>query len=318
MMYFSRVRIRPEIFRSTQLAKVLADSSYNIHRMLWDLFPREKERNFLYREEIAREQFGSAAGVRGEPVYFLVSSAKPFEGSPIFDVEPREYQPKLREGDRLSFELRANPVVTQKIERENPDHYLRERKHRPVADKNKLTKKRVRHDIVMDAQKTFLSSLCEKHNLQSHLSAVPKKREFKDVLLAHGGYSLDEYLTKILENDCRYANRLRHPMRLHEKLEWSLKATIDDALNKWMAKQGERHGFNLAVDEYDQCKLQNSAYRWHALTKKADKGEKPGFSSVDFTGELEVGDPNLFIDVLYNGVGPAKAFGCGLMLVKRI
>jgi CRISPR system Cascade subunit CasE len=89
-MYFSRVRIRPEIFKTTQLAKVLADSSYNIHRMLWDLFTEEKERNFLYREEIAREQFGSAAGVRGEPVYYLVSAARPFAENPVFGVDTRE------------------------------------------------------------------------------------------------------------------------------------------------------------------------------------------------------------------------------------
>ena len=157
-MYFSRVRIRPEILRSTQLAKVFADSSYNIHRMLWDLFPGAKERNFLYREEIAREQLGSAAGVRGEPVYYLVSSARPLTANPVFEVETRGYQPKLREGDRLRFELRANPVVTQKVERKNPELFLKKRKDRQVDDRNKLTKKRVRHDVVMDAQKTFLSS----------------------------------------------------------------------------------------------------------------------------------------------------------------
>ena len=86
-MYFSRIRIRPEIFKSTQLAQVLSDSSYNMHRLLWDLFTDEKQRNFLYREEIAREQLGTQAGVRGEPIYYVVSSTRPFSENPFFQVE---------------------------------------------------------------------------------------------------------------------------------------------------------------------------------------------------------------------------------------
>ena len=112
-MYFSRIQIRPEIFKSTQLAKLLSDSSYNMHRLLWDLFSDEKQRNFLYREEIAREQLGIQAGVRGEPVYYVVSLAKPFLANPFFQVESREYQPKLLKGEGLGFELRANPVITR-------------------------------------------------------------------------------------------------------------------------------------------------------------------------------------------------------------
>ena len=106
-------------------------------------------------------------------------------------------------------------------------------------------------------------------------------------------------------------------MRLHDKLEWSLKAAVDAALEKWMITQGERHGFILSKDDYNQYKLQNSAYRRHALGKKAGKGENPGFSSVDFIGWLEVTDVEKFTKALLEGIGRSKAFGCGLMLVKR-
>ena len=40
--------------------------------------------------------------------------------------------------------------------------------------------------------------------------------------------------------------------------------------------------------------------------------------SVTFEGLLRVTDGNAFVSLLKNGLGPAKAFGCGLMLVKRI
>lgn len=315
-MYFSRIRIKPEIFKSTQLAQVLSDNSYNMHRLLWDLFSDEKQRNFLYREEIAREQLGIQAGVRGEPIYYIVSSTRPSSENPFFQVEAREYQPKLQKGDRLSFELRANPVVTEKVDRENPEHYLRERSHRQVANKNKLTKKRVRHDVVMDAQRIFLTALCAELNLQSRLSSDPQKREYKKILLTHGGLELDERLTALLKDDFRYSECLRQSMQLHIKLEMSIKAIVDDALEKWMIRQGQRHGFSLAKDDNNQCKLQNSAYRWHSI--KAEKEKKSGFSSVDFLGDLEITDVEKFTKVLFGGVGRAKAFGCGLMLVRRV
>lgn len=315
-MYFSRIRIRPEIFKNTQLAQVLSDSPYNMHRLLWDLFSDEKQRNFLYREEIAREQLGTQAGVRGEPIYYVVSSTRPFSEKPFFQVEAKEYQPKIQTGDRLSFKLRANPVVTEKIDRENPEHYLKERSRRQVANKNKLTKKRVRHDVVMNVQKIFLTSLCAELNLQSRLPSAPQKMEYKKVLVTHGGLALDERLTTFLKGDFRYSERLRQSMQLHNKLEWSIKAVVDAALEKWMIRQGERHGFSLAKDDDNQCKFQNSAYLWHSI--KADKGIKSGFSSVDFLGDLKITDVEKFTEALFGGIGRAKAFGCGLMLVRRM
>ncbi len=291
-MYFSRVRVRPEIFRNTQLARVLADNSYNPHRLLWDLFPGEKKRCFLFREEIAREQLGSRGGVRGEPVYYLVSSVMPggADANPIFTVESKEYHPRLQQGDSLCFELRANPVVTR-------------------AGK--------KHDVVMDAQRVFLQQLCEELGVTDNGRCWPSKGEIRQRLLAHGGTGLDSRLTALIEKDPLYADRLRHSMTLRDKLDWALKAAVDRELGRWLDRQGKQHGFALLEDRYGLPKLQNSAYRWHALHKKRDKGEKSGFSSVDFTGELQVTDEHKFLKALFEGIGRSKAFGCGLLLVKR-
>lgn len=290
-MYFSRVRIQPEIYKNTQFAKVLSDNIYSKHRLLWDLFPGQAKRNFLYREEIAREQIGTRAGVRGEPIYYLVSATAPFSENPFFHVETREYQPKLRKGERLRFELRSNPVVA---------------------------KNGKKHDVVMDAQRTFLKTLCTELNFQSYLPSDPGKKEFKRVLLDHGGRTFDNRITTLLKNDFRYAERLNHTMTLRDKLEWSIKAIIDAALDKWLVRQGERNAFGVLKDNNGQLKLQNSAYQWHALNKKTFKGKKSGFSSVDFTGDLEITDIEIFKKALFTGIGRSKAFGCGLMLVRRI
>lgn len=49
--------------------------------------------------------------------------------------------------------------------------------------------------------------------------------------------------------------------------------------------------------------------------RKGNRGGK--LVTVTFEGVLNVTDPAHLIRLLENGVGPAKAFGCGLLLVRR-
>lgn len=59
----------------------------------------------------------------------------------------------------------------------------------------------------------------------------------------------------------------------------------------------------------------------HCLKGRRDeKGNCRGISlsTLDFEGELSVTDPGIFLSALFKGIGPAKAFGCGLMLVRRV
>jgi len=288
-MYFSRVRIRPNIFKSSQLGRVLEGNVYGIHRLLWDLFPDEKQRTFLYREEIAREQLGALPTVRGEAVYYLVSQTKPIE-TELFSVDSKDYQPQLEIGQRLTFECRANPVVTR------------------------LGKK---HDVVMDAQQQLLKLLVKELNLETELPAKQEKSAYKRLLLEKGGEAFSQRLTEILKINPLYAERLQQGGQLSDHLEWALKACVDRTLEHWFINQGERLGFKLVTDDNNLSKLQNSAYQWHSLSAKGGKGDKSGFSSVDFTGELQITDMEKFKEALFTGIGRSKAFGCGLLLVRR-
>jgi CRISPR system Cascade subunit CasE len=295
MMYFSRIRIRPNIFKSSQLGKVLEGNVYGIHRLLWDLFPDDKQRTFLYREEIAREQMGALPTVRGEPIYYLVSQEIPVE-TPLFEVESTAYLPErdnkfpLAVGQRLTFELRANPVVTR------------------------LGKK---HDVVMDTQQQFLKLLVKEFNLETQLPAKQEKSDYKKLLLEKGGEAFSQRLIEILQTDPLYAERLQQVGQLSDRLEWAIKARVDRTLEKWFNNQGERLGFRLVNDDNNLSKLQNSAYQWHSLSAKGGKGDKSGFSSVDFTGELQITDMSKFKEALFTGIGRSKAFGCGLLMVRR-
>ena len=48
------------------------------------------------------------------------------------------------------------------------------------------------------------------------------------------------------------------------------------------------------------------------------KGSRPGkIVKVSFEGMLETSDPERLKGILESGIGPAKAFGCGLLLVRR-
>jgi len=44
---------------------------------------------------------------------------------------------------------------------------------------------------------------------------------------------------------------------------------------------------------------------------------KVTLGALDFAGFAEVSDPNKARDKLFAGVGPAKGFGCGLLLARR-
>ncbi|WP_019864129.1 type I-E CRISPR-associated protein Cas6/Cse3/CasE [Methylovulum miyakonense] len=290
-MYFSRVKIQPDILKSSQLSRVLEGNVYGSHRLLWDLFPEQDQRTFLYREEIAREQLSASPAVRGESIYYLVSQIKPIE-TPLFKVESKGYRPQLEQGQRLGFDCRVNPVITRQGKK---------------------------HDVVMDAQLQFLSSLVKGFQLDSLLSAKPEKGEYKKLLLANGAEALSLRLTELLANDLRYTERLEQIAHLADKLEWAIKAQVDTALENWFKKQGERLGFELLVDDDGLSKLQNSGYLWHGLPAKAKhKGDKSGFSAVDFCGELKITDVQKFEQALFQGIGRAKAFGCGLLMIRRV
>ena len=42
------------------------------------------------------------------------------------------------------------------------------------------------------------------------------------------------------------------------------------------------------------------------------------FSTLDFEGLLTVSDPGTFLSSIVRGFGAAKAYGCGLMLIRRV
>lgn len=76
---------------------------------------------------------------------------------------------------------------------------------------------------------------------------------------------------------------------------------------KWLEDRAGRLGF-----EVDPHSLSVEAYQQHRGKKDALR-----FSTVDFSGVLTVLAPDTFANALFDGIGHAKAFGCGLLLIRR-
>lgn len=99
-MYLSRIQLRFDELRPAMLEKWHENNSYASHQWLWQLFPEQDKRQFLFRQE-------------PKGGFFVLSTVPPLAEHNLFSVETRPYTPQLSGGALLDFQLRANPVVTR-------------------------------------------------------------------------------------------------------------------------------------------------------------------------------------------------------------
>jgi CRISPR system Cascade subunit CasE len=251
-MYFSLIQPKPQHEREAAFERNRG-GAYEDHQWLWQRFfpaPPGTPPDFLFR----RLDAGVAAR------FYVLSARTPQTDVPGWQVRPTAYAPKLSAGERLLFELRANPVVSRPGKQLlNPDGSPKLRLSGKHAGSAKHSV--VRHDVVMDSKKRLLSKRGLAH--------------WRDW------------------NDCD-----KPP--LHELAR--------QACCQWLIAASQARGF--AVDE--------GSLSVEAYTQHRGKDEKVQFSSVDFAGELTVIDASAFGAALTQGIGHAKAFGCGLLLVRRM
>ena len=85
--------------------------------------------------------------------------------------------------------------------------------------------------------------------------------------------------------------------------------TAQAAAEAWMTRQGTARGFEtrtVLVEGYSTIEL--------------GRGRRQGatFGILDLAGIIAVTDPDVFLAALASGFGRAKAWGCGLMLIRRV
>ena len=112
---------------------------------------------------------------------------------------------------------------------------------------------------------------------------------------------------------------LRADAIMHAKSKLSpverLAFTVQDARSiavAWLAKRGPLLGFDVdtnatSADGYQQIRVPRT-------------GRQPAivFSEIEFAGALTVVDPDRLRQALFKGVGKARAYGCGLLLVRPL
>ena len=102
-MYYSRITLDLAKLPPGRLKELITKGSYALHQWVWLLFTDDETRKFLFREEEGQ----------GFLRFYVLSENAPTKND-LFQIETKEFKPKLRKGDRLIFSLRANPTVCRK------------------------------------------------------------------------------------------------------------------------------------------------------------------------------------------------------------
>ncbi len=87
--------------------------------------------------------------------------------------------------------------------------------------------------------------------------------------------------------------------------------TSREDLDAWLTRKGERCGFALRSEaEYSACRLERFF--------RSSDAPPVQLNIVEIGGVLAVTDSTAFGEVFRRGIGRARAFGCGMLLLKRI
>jgi len=102
-----------------------------------------------------------------------------------------------------------------------------------------------------------------------------------------------------------------YPRSGNERGEQRL-STIREQGFAWLERQGANAGFAI-----QQTETSIDGYRQHRISRKG-KRTPMSFSTLDFEGILEVSNPATLLASIAQGFGSAKAYGCGLLLIRRV
>lgn len=84
----------------------------------------------------------------------------------------------------------------------------------------------------------------------------------------------------------------------------------DEVASKWFDKQGDRSGFRVNTCIVDDYKIET-------MRRYNNNRNLPQLGILELSGVITITNPEKFKEKLKNGFGRAKAFGCGMMLIKR-
>lgn len=84
----------------------------------------------------------------------------------------------------------------------------------------------------------------------------------------------------------------------------------EDRLREWIVRKAGQNGFDIAADSLVVGAPVDEFFR-----KKGSRGKHV---AVDFSGALTVFDRTAFVHAFNNGIGTAKAFGFGMLMLQPV
>ncbi len=155
-MFFSRISIHEDAISSHRFWSAFR-SPYSVHQAIWRLFGDrpDRERDFLYHVK----------ETSGPPVVYALSAREPENSDELWDVQATDFAPKLHEGMRLGFLLRANPVRTREGKRHD---VIMEEKCRLKAHSVPRADWPLEADLVHEAGAGWLAARSEKAGFRVH------------------------------------------------------------------------------------------------------------------------------------------------------
>lgn len=143
--------------------------------------------------------------------------------------------------------------------------------------------------------------------------AVFKCREVPESFLSHTYYRFQVRVnpTRRIHVDARTGQRVEGGMRVP--------VTGEEELIMWLKRKGESAGFSLpAIDAPDDPRFHLSVLPETRLHFKKKGNARAHHASVQFTGVLRVEDASLFRKSFLQGIGSAKSFGFGLIMLQPL
>lgn len=176
-----------------------------------------------------------------------------------------------------------------------------------------------------DKRDFFLTRLdADEHEFRlTVLSAVkPQKPDWcaqgwwREKEMPQAFFEQKRYLFKVAANPTRTLSR-RDPSG-NKKKHGSHYAIIEsDELKEWIARKAEQGGFTIC----DEPRLEISPPVFHRLYKEDKKIQKEyegGIVGVEFKGAIEVTNKENFLKTVREGIGRARGFGFGMLVLKPI
>lgn len=149
------------------------------------------------------------------------------------------------------------------------------------------------------------------HNATHLLAAPPSEPRSLEQAVTAG----ERYRFRLMANPVRKVATIpkKHRDRPDQPGRHGRRVPVSpESFGEWLAVQGRRHGFRL-VEPLEKTLSIQAGYVY--VNKKRDSGGGHRLRSVRYEGLLEIVNEDQFRTALLSGIGPAKAFGFGLLSI---